>query len=272
MIAPGSPLRRPFRPLRRGAETAMLRYILSRRFRLVVVAGLKRSGNHVFINWLLAQSRGPCFFVNDIPPQMDPVSLPGVARLRLPVSEPTLVISYEDQAWPALREGGLQDLLERAGGNITERKLCFVLRDPRNLMASRFRKWPEERDDATRTEAAIALWHNHVAALGASDGDFDIVPVWYPSFVTSTAYRASLSDSLGIAHGDRGLDEIPHYGHGSSFGGTSARPGEGVFDRWRSYAEDPGFLRLFADGTLDRLAEEVADQARPMTVDGTRDP
>ena len=45
-------------------EQITKRLILPKPFRLVVIAGQKRSGNHVFINWFLSQSHGPCSFFN----------------------------------------------------------------------------------------------------------------------------------------------------------------------------------------------------------------
>lgn len=276
MIGPGSLLRRPFRPVRRRAEVvigkALRHHIMMRRFRLIVVMGLRRSGNHVFINWLMAQSRGSCLFFNDVRPPDDPLAGQGEMRLNRPTETPTLIVSYEDEAWPDLKRGGLEEVLRAHDDRITERKLCLVLRDPRNLMASRFRKWPELLQEPGRVDASVALWKTHAkrAMCGEADADFDLVPVWYPAFIQERDSRDDLARTLGLRFGDRGLDEIPHYGHGSSFGGTDAVPGEGVFDRWRAYEDEPAFTRLFTDGELDAMADRLADRhgARAMDPDG----
>ena len=244
---------------------AMLqRHILARRFRLVVVTGLKRSGNHVFINWLMAQSPGHCLFRKHIARQCYPLR-GGWPEMRLvgSIGMPSFVFSYEDRAKEDILRGGLADFISDHGERIVEQHLCIALRDPRHLMASRFRKWPEERADSGRSDATLALWRAHLdtARHGGAVAGFNVVPVWYSSFVDDPDWRDELADRLRIRRGTRGLGTIPHQGHGSSFGETGATPGEGVSERWRAYADDPAFARLFADGGLD---EETARAARDL--------
>lgn len=261
-----NPLRRSARVLRRKAHRAGFavasRAVLARPFRLLVVAGQKRSGNHVFLNWLLSQSPGPCAFWNHVAPDQYPTERHRREfRLNDPRQQPTVIFSYEDRALPDIFAGRLTDFLTRHEAQITDRHLCLVLRDPRNLMASRFRKWPEEHTEADRADAVTALWHAYAEAARAPDAvapDWGGTAVWFNAFVTDTAYRRTLSDRLGIRPGDRGLDEVTDHGHGSSFGGTAAAPGQGVFDRWRAYEDDPAFARLFADGSLDTAADAAA--------------
>jgi hypothetical protein len=51
------------------------------------------------------------------------------------------------------------------------------------------------------------------------------------------------------------MDEVPHYGHGSSFDGQdkSGRASEmAVFTRWHRFADDPRFMAVFEDADMQK--------------------
>jgi hypothetical protein len=251
-------LRRYRRKLQNVRADAARRRILGTRFRLLVVCGQKRSGNHLFLAWYAAQRRGPCLHYNHVRPDQPPTE-----RERRTFHSgggdglPTLILSYEDHPLEAVFGGPLAAFLIAQGDRIAERHLVLVGRDPRNLPASRFRKWPHERDDPAAREAVLARLTEYAAPLlDAPDTlhGMRFTPVLYDALIAARPYRDRLSDRLGIARGDAGLDAVPAYGHGSSFDGV-ARQAEAmeVRDRWRAFADDPVFRDALAGPPLDDL-------------------
>mgnify|MGYP006283075365 CR=1 FL=1 len=230
------------------------------RARVIVVFGMKRSGNHVFINWLLAQHPGPVVFYNHVHPQEIPYHRwKREWRVNDPLKPPAIIFSYEDRDFDETFAGPLQDFLSAHAGRIAEFRTCVVMRDPRNFFASRFKKWSEEYHDGDRTRRLIDMYKLYARAFeggGALARHGPVTCVRYNRLITSAEYRRELSAALGIRQGDRGLDEVPHYGHGSSFDGVALRNRAAdmdVFGRWRAYAEDPVFRRIMSDPEIAAL-------------------
>ena len=253
---------------RRAFDITCRNIILQRPFHLVVIAGQKRSGNHVFINWFLSQSHGPCAFFNHVRPQEYPTDRHRREfRLNRWSAIPTVAFSYEDRELSDIFSGELQNFIARHESQIQSRKLVLVVRDPRNLIASRFRKWPEEHGSPERADQVMAQWISYAEKAlegGIPNATFDMIPVYYNCFVTDQAYRRQLAQKLAIRATSKGLDQVTNYGHGSSFSGTGELDLKNIFERWRVYEEDPAFMRLFADESISDLAKrlELAESVR----------
>ena len=239
------------------------RRILARRFRLVIVAGQKRSGNHAFINWFLSQSRGPCIFFNHVRPGQYPTERHRREfRLNDMRALPTVAFSYEDRDLSDILGGALTQFVDHHEARIESRTLCLILRDPKNLMASRFKKWPEELAEPPRADRIMAQWKDYagIALARPPDLGFDLTPVYYNAFITDRAYRDRISDALRIRAGDRGLDTVSNYGYGSSFDGMAATGAPGqmdIFGRWKAFEDEPRFNRLFEDAEIGALQKKL---------------
>jgi hypothetical protein len=258
------PLRRLRRVYRDGVRRrALARILAGPGFGVLVVVGQRRSGNHLFLNWYMSQHPGPTLLFNNIPPGGAPLATrrqewrPGAAD-----RTPTLIFSYEDQDPEAVLAAPMAEFLQAQAGRIRHRTLALVLRDPRNLIASRIKKWPGElAEEAGVARVRQGYLRNAALAFGPPDvlGGCPLVPVLYNPLVAAPAYRARLAARLGIPPGDRGLDEVTNYGHGSSFERQS-RAGRAqemdVFNRWKAFETDPRFRAVFAE---DRMAAAVAD-------------
>lgn len=252
------------------AFAGISRAILARPFRLIVVAGLKRSGNHVFLNWMLSQSLGPCAFWNHVAPDQYPTERHRREyRLNAVNQVPTVVLSYEDRDLTAVATGALARFLEDHAPRIRRRDLVLVLREPKNLMASRFKKWPGEYESADEADALMTLWHAYAAAAldGAPPAGWEgwqPHAVWFDALVNDASARDRLSDALDLRRGARGLDQVTNHGHGSSFDGLAGAGDPSamqVSERWRAFSGDPAFERLFADGRAEEVAQRLAAQA-----------
>ena len=269
-------LRRLARPVKTGwrklACAATERLIsTSGAYDILVLFGMRRSGNHLAINWILGQVDGSAVFYNNIRQDAHPFDV-GMReyRLRRPNHRPKIILSYEDLTPDDIRTGPLPDFLsERAKRHAARVQSAVILRDPYNLFASRLKKWPERFASDADIAHQQALYANHAQYAENPKpvfGDGPVIPILYNHLVTKPDYRQGLSERLGIRSGDVGLDEVPVYGHGSSFDGyqtesTSVRAG--VFDRWKGSAGDPIFQKVLGDARLKEWAETLFDMGSP---------
>ena len=194
--------------------------------RTLLVHGLKRSGNHAVINWLLAQ--GNFRFFNNVVP-VGPI-LRGQRALPAPWSfadwstqHPAApgqdrCLSLEDHPLdlPLFSDPpqGLQHIL--------------ILRDPANLFASRIRKGATmehpaySREEGPLLRRAVDLWKSHAREfLGATNVLPGYVGVWFDAWFASEEYRRKLSSSLGLSFTDAGFTQVSDRGGGSSFDRTT---------------------------------------------------
>src|SRR4051794_21427526 len=120
------------------------------------VVGMSRSGNHAIINWILDQCRGRSCFLNCAEPGFNPFAsarpltpeAPGhrasfegfeiEAERRGRFSRKDLLIhSYEDTFLGPFAKAATEERHHRWVGSSARRIDLLILRDPRNLFASR---------------------------------------------------------------------------------------------------------------------------------------
>lgn len=244
-------------------------------YEILVLLGMRRSGNHLAINWILQQTDGSSVFYNNIRHDTYPYAV-GMRefRFRARGARPRIVLSYEDLTTDAIDGGPLPAFLaHRAQEHKAKVRFGLILRDPYNLFASRIRKWPQHFKSDRDISDQVNLWLAHVALAEeprAVFGPDPVVPILYNKLVVDPCYRDSLAESLNSLKGDAGLDDVPVYGHGSSFDGyeTQGKTVQaGVFERWKSSLDDPRFRRVIADKRLQEAAERVFGIAPPRLND-----
>ncbi|WP_078120181.1 hypothetical protein [Thiosocius teredinicola] len=204
-----------------------------------MVHGMKRSGNHAIVNWLVAQ--GQFVFLNNVIP-IAPVlqgirSIPEPApfnrwffrqfgvknvvsalRARWRLRERDLIVSLEDH-----------DLnLEPFYAAPVPVQEIVILRDPANLFASRIRKASRTDNPAYAREPgefnnrAVKHWKQHAHAFLNDDAERSgVIGILYDAWCQSSAYRQGICERLGLTFTDAGLDNVPGDGGGSSFEGTA---------------------------------------------------
>lgn len=241
----------------------------AKHYEILVVFGMRRSGNHVAINWILNQNPGLAVFYNNIRPENPPFSGRMTEfRLRNRGRLPRIVLSYEDVSiaelqWPQLR-AFLEDRQSRHGAAV---RFVVMLRDPYNLFASRLRKWPERfaTPEDRAEQRALYLEHARLALNPAPIWrDAPVVPLLYNDLIGDPAARDQIADALDIRRGTRGLDDVPVYGHGSSFDGmeiSGAGVRDQVFMRWQSLASDPLFEDMIRDPDIVSMGGQLFDMA-----------
>lgn len=240
----------------------------------------QRSGQHLVIRWICL-GLGEILHVNHVrgfPRLGGPVLLPMAGRTTLysdtkeedsgkrsPHRLPNLANSsacYSTEFW-TLEDIAPDDPLYTEAIGYTDNfggdrlKTFLILRDPANWLASsrKHGKWGPAK---LREKVEIYLRTLRVARESAERDD--TVTIRFNDFVTDATYRAALSEQIPEHRLDRAepaLSEVPDFGGGSSFSGHSGVAGEGVSDRWRTYAADAEFRDLLSGEELRQIANEV---------------
>lgn len=262
------------------ASATGLRHVMAWRgdTRVIVFLGMRRSGNHLVINWIKKQSDGPFVFYNNIKLHEEPLQR-HKREVRVGGLGPSrMLLSYEDLTPEPVLESRVGEVLRRyAGDRPGAATVVAILRDPYNLFASRSQRWQDRLRDPEQRAEWRALYHRFAdlfldGALpdgavrnGAwTAGRLPLVTISYNEFVMSRPYREEIARALGLTFTDRGLDEVPHYGWGSSFDGFAQSGARlEVFDRWRRWQDDADFRDLLDDPALLEKAGRIFGQYMP---------
>lgn len=245
--------------------------------RLLVLQGMKRSGNHALIQWIRANL--PVVFFNNA------VQVGGILR-----GERTLPEPLPFNRW--LGEQSRIPLLAKARAYNKDVLVSFedfdpawrlfsttppatlsilILRDPYNLFASRIRKGVSTRSSAFANPPSpnfrymIELWKAHALAfLNETSGRPDVA-VYFNRWFDSPAYRQQIADSLAMPNSDAGLDIVDGFGGGSSFDGLGydARARQmDVLSRVDELSEDErSFLAIVQEDAEVRALHERIEAA-----------
>ena len=258
----------------------------------ICFAGMRRSGNHAVINWLLSlfPNRSVAFF-NDLPlgggHSRAPTALPNCVRWNSREEPPVLAYSVEDKQ--------ISLMMRRSPRPLYPPKRLFtlvlVLRDPYNLFASVLQHayyGACAKGDKVETEVAYSpskrgiersphipvnvhrlrhCWKEHARIfLGDQGVDFgniagraNIVPVSYNAWFCFEWYRRNIASHFGLPYSEAALESIPPQGGGSSFSGRQLN-GRGsnlpVLERWRLWADHCTYRDLF-DEPLIALSRRI---------------
>lgn len=238
--------------------------------------GIRRSGNHAIIGWLLRHVGAPFVHFNDIQDPCNPLTPGGVVvsgvrawrykrgllrqarqffrsrnEAMFAGSDPSVdyeklaslpglacrVFSYEDKPVSSARPGVL------------------VLRDPFNLFASLLKAGYFTRP----LEELPATYASHAKEF-LRQKETGIVGVNFNEWFQSSDYRVSTARRLGFDTDGAAYDEVPANGGGSSFSGRTHRGQASRMDvlgRWRDSAEHVDFRTLINDPRVRSAAEEI---------------
>jgi hypothetical protein len=236
---------------------------------------MSRSGNHAVINWILAQAQGRTCFLNCAEPGTNPFESarplspdrPGhlanydfdlAAERGGRLSRKDLLLhSYEDNFLGPFRKPENEALLAAAVGTSRRRIDLLILRDPRNLFASRLASGYGWLDDHLVTR----VWCQHAREYLGLRRNLrqERLMLSYNDWATSAAYRRRVAAALGMSFDDRAAHVVPPVAGGSSFDGT-AYDGRAedmpVLTRWHAFRGEHRFERL-----LTPAVTELADRA-----------
>lgn len=212
--------------------------------REICFLSMKRSGHHAVIYWAIQQMAGDLFFVNDS-------SILHQWGFEKPVRD-LYAYNVED---PNLRE-----TVEAIKGNDRflgpsgQMDYVLILRDPYNMIASRI------EFGAGCQREHVDLWKEHAREYLNITRHLpdDKIVVSFNEWYKNPAYRGALSKKFGFAYCEDRYDKVTEEGGGSSFqrGETDATK-LNLFDRWKTYQENPVYLELISDPELKTLSDRI---------------
>lgn len=191
------------------------------------VYGMRRSGNHALIDWMLRNAPGGNgLFLNNCRPGRNPlqttrgisvyaqggeVSVDGlVAKLAAAGPAPFTVVSYED----SMPDAGQKPLYDAP-------ETCVVIfRSFLHWSASLLRKIQGNPGYGSleRSRVMMNALRTYQTMLDRVH-DSDVVPLLYDEWMSSEAYRATALDRIGLPGCDLSRGAVQRYGGGSSFQG-----------------------------------------------------
>ena len=216
------------------------------------VVGIRRTGNHAIINWLLHQLKGGYSFCNDIAPSQFPFD----SRFKESKFRPNtknLLVSYEDHSVENVILEPLNTL-----GEYSQRTSILLLRNPFNLFASWYR-WDEPlgvkfRENESYRKEMIDLWKSH-ARFWVSNKGPEVIGIFFDKWVDDKMYRQQISKQLRLNFNDNSIKKVKGYGGGSSF---EKNLNSNVNNRSELYKDVPFFKdNVLKDVELSELWTEV---------------
>lgn len=250
-------------------------------------AGLKRSGNHAVINWVIRHFTGNICFRNNVgslgrlnnlqcnaiealtDPERNPVNLDSKCHKSL------FLASFEDfDPQDVFRMSMIRDYSKHCNHQLSRFIQIVILRDPFNYYASRLQS---ERNGMMGGDAKLGdpiqqyyllyLWKSYAKTfLEFSKYDLPCrIAISYNRWLDCEEYRTGLAKKLGAnISNDYAIDKISAWGKGSSFSGTKYVSQAEFVERWKGVAEEPGFKLLLQDRELLELAEKIFGKIGPI--------
>jgi len=240
---------------------------------------MKRSGNHAVIHWMKSVGNAP--FYNNIAP-LKKVSREGrldAPRVRIHsiIWKRKLKEIKKGILRPDCRIISIEDMpvgRELFSNDPKDVRHVLIIRDPKNLFASRVKKafkithpaYPRCFDKMARR--AVALWKQH--AYEALETTRSLTPktvVMFDKWVRDADYRRAVAWELRIEPNSEALFQLAREGGGSSFGDEAVT--KGVLDRsamlnaherslFEAYLDDPEVIQL-RNALLDAYRVPIPD-------------
>lgn len=211
----------------------------------VYMLGMKRSGNHVIVNWITQNCyESQIFFNNMTSFDADLIKIFNAESVS-PKLIDRVICTFEHVALDFCAD--------------TMNAWC-VIRDPYNWLAS----WLNHTHcDKAVIEKDIKVYINNAEKSTRK--------ILYNEWFKSVEYRNSLASKMGFVNNDIGIDDVPHFGKGSSFD-KKRYQGRGsemdVLNRWKNAIDDPLYLHLINEyyKEFERVAQDLFNMKCPVRI------
>lgn len=241
------------------------------------IVGLMRTGNHAITNWIRKQQRGSINYLNNIPCDKNPYQhfyerhltynkyprtirkLKRQAQGKL-VAHDCLIYSHEDYSLEQVTDPEFEKNHDLYMGKSGERYDVLIIRDPFNLIASRFKSGFIDVKTPNRT--AIDLWIAYAQEyLGETNYlKYNKICVNYNQWTMDVEYRKSIAQQLGLEFSDAGFNEVKAQGGGSSFEGQKF-DGQAskmdVHNRWKVYQDNEVYRQMLNQDRVFEYSEKI---------------
>ena len=243
------------------------------------VLGIRRTGQHAIINWILRNSGcANTVFLNSCTMRRSAIRTCGQSELNgqyagkgyplkraleaflTPEKHPFVLVSYE----AGYHEGELTPHFPDADFNreilVTRSFVNWLPSFIRLMRVMNPQSGPHALDISNGIIFEMMRYKAHILAALATPN----VVISFDHWAMSAAYRRDKLAELGMAQVDNGLGKIQIYGGGSSFSGLDA-PVEGaaLTRRWKSMLEDPYALNFLRIAKADTAFNAALDSLYP---------
>ena len=243
------------------------------------VIGLKRSGNHVIINWLIPHYKGKVCFLNNVEPIINPfLTFHNIVDLNKNLykdfdidkekngkfsKKDCLIYSYEDGSFKKVLHKKFEKNYDKFVGRSKKRYNILILRDPFNLFASRiFRYHNLYGGNVLKEIRAKKLWKSYAREyLGETSYlGKDKILINYNVWFLNKDYRNNIERKLELEPSNEKVNEVLTFGEGSSFDGVKfdGKANEmKVLERWKLLADDEFYKFILKDKELVELSNRI---------------
>lgn len=257
--------------------------------RAVRVFGMRRSGNHAIINWMLRNAPdGGAVFLNNCVMNRDPVkthktlevffdgtelSFPpdmGLqAKFDMAGQGPVAFVSCEDVMPPT----PVRELTPAWPRKAPEETVVIIFRSFLNWSASLLQKLMgnDKLGPIARMRILTMACKTYAAGLQLTRKK-SVIPICYDDWYAKDTYRSHVLEQLGFPQRDNSLGQVQRYGGGSSFQADAADARELTsLGRADQLANDPEYklflwLASHDTGFMRRLARVFPEDAHRLTV------
>jgi len=235
---------------------------------IIKFLGLRRSGNHLIIDWIGESMKDEYLHINDL--SLDLVGRLGLRNVRGKLKEKfknslfdtisnfktnILFCSFENLEFDSIfKNSELEKKFNKLFGLSKTSYNILILRDPFNIFASLLFS---KRINQNNIEKYIKLWKNHAKNyLNCKKDNF--IAINYNQFVSSKKYRDELAVKLNIESNEGILKKVAY--NGSSFDGhkfNGNAQNMKISERWKNYIDDEFYKNIFKDNELVELSDKI---------------
>ena len=254
--------------------------------RKYITLSLKRSGQHAVINWLCSQIQNVIHFnhcsferrhlQNWITPiNHRVIQYDGTKKIDSGIQDHEDMvdflsgINHYEHLLYSFEDLDIENKILRKYIATNRPTVILILRDPYNCLASTLKRKNCDYTTLVDKKNVFIKYLNN--ALGSIESlDCPVVPINYNSWVTDPAYRESICRTLDMPFStlaDQSILEVPNFGGGSSFDGTTPRSTNehsNVFQRWKEFESDPVYRKLLDDSELTSLSKSFFGIDNPL--------
>ena len=218
---------------------------------MILVFGIRRSGNHLISDWLIHQYADPCFQALNV--QLDFFYF---------LDECATKCSFYNCALFGIEEHPVSAVDIAYSKHAQAVKKVVILRDPYNLFASRIKHYKLFDAPVFNGPFATYNWVDYAKFMLNPPGN--VVCVSYNHFIADRNYRAHILERLDAdfnSENDRKyMNKVDSsISGGSSFDGKrydGAGAQMKITQRWEYYKDNPIYRNLFTD-EIKALSEEI---------------
>jgi len=241
-----------------------------------VTFSLKRSGQHAVINWLCSQIQDVAHFnhcnferrhlYNWIPPINNRViQYNGIDKTDSGIQSYSKMLkllnemSHYKNLLYSFEDIDLDNKILKKYILKNKPVVIIILRDPYNWLASTIKRKDCSHQQLLVKKNILIKYLAQATRLADHLGS-PTITINYNKWVTDIDYRKEICTTLDLSFSisaDSSILEVPDFGGGSSFEGTTPikEKHDNVFNRWQEYVSDPVYRELLNDPRLTELSK-----------------